>query len=73
MSNLTDTRFNKDKSITNQAFEFLSLAYDVISTIFIAIPLICKAFYKSIFTSRKDIRGKLALVSHIKVFSVESE
>jgi hypothetical protein len=58
---MTVNRFKK--SAWRQIFEVFVLTFDVILTSIIAVPLIIQAIYKLIFTSRKDIQGKLALVN----------
>lgn len=58
-----DSRFIKEKSIATKVIEIFGLIFDVISSIIISVPIVLRAFYKSIYSSRKDIRGKVALVN----------
>jgi hypothetical protein len=52
----------REKSIAKKLSEILSIAFDVLSCIVLAIPLLLQAFYKLFHFPRKDISGKIALV-----------
>lgn len=60
---MTPESYYVKRSSMDQIRLCLSIAFDVIMSLVVGFPMSAKALYKSIIYTRKDIRGKLALVN----------
>src|SRR5690349_9462763 len=61
------------KTLKSTLVEVLSVIFDVISCFVLAIPIFLYEAFRLIYKSRKDIRGKLALVKRSFVVIDEIE
>lgn len=58
--------FGAKKSLAGQAIDLLVMIYDVISTVVLGFPLVLISFYQQFVQTKKEIRGKLAMVNKFR-------